>query len=100
MAGFDGNGPRGTGPMTGKGMGYCAADVSERPYYGRGMGLGMGRGIARRRPGIGRGIGRRGLGRYSVEDAEYLFDSKISLEDEKTILEERLNKINSQLKKD
>jgi len=28
MPGFDGTGPRGMGPLTGRGMGYCAVPVS------------------------------------------------------------------------
>ena len=64
----DGTGPRGFGPMTGRGAGYCAGyDV---PGYmnpvpgggfsgrgaGRGFGRGMGRGFGRR---MGRGFGWR-----------------------------------------
>lgn len=100
MARFDGSGPRGIGPMTGKGMGYCAGDALEKPFYGRGMGRGI-----RRRPGanmgFGRGMGnrfyRRGFDRYYVEDAEYVLDPKESLEEEKRILEDRLNNINGEL---
>ncbi|MBW2970111.1 DUF5320 domain-containing protein [Candidatus Woesearchaeota archaeon] len=44
MPGFDGTGPRGMGPMTGRGMGPCA----------RGSGMGFGRGFGR-----GMGFGRR-----------------------------------------
>lgn len=50
MPGFDGTGPRGEGPMTGGGFGYCAD--GERPNYPqRGLGLARGRGR-----GIGRGM--------------------------------------------
>jgi hypothetical protein len=37
MPGFDGTGPRGAGPMTGRGEGYCAIrlpDEPGRPAYG------------------------------------------------------------------
>ena len=53
MPGFDGTGPRGSGPGSGGGFGYCAG---ERPpyagwrrggYYGRGAGWGAGRGPGR-----------------------------------------------------
>jgi hypothetical protein len=37
MPGFDGTGPRGAGPMTGGGRGYCA--VPGVPGWGRGFGL-------------------------------------------------------------
>ncbi len=45
----DGTGPAGLGPMTGRGLGYCAGFSS--PGYIRGLGLRYGR---------GRGWGRRG----------------------------------------
>jgi hypothetical protein len=58
MPGFDGTGPRGTGPMTGGGRGFCALPVyGPRPGYGTGFGRstrgGRGRGLAR---SMGRGI--------------------------------------------
>ena len=53
----DGKGPEGLGPMTGRGLGYCAGFDS--PGFTKGIGRGLGRGLAR---GRGRGIGR-GLGR-------------------------------------
>ena len=63
---MDGTGPWGQGPMTGRGMGYCAGAV--RPgfppgpnigWFGRGRGMGRGSGRGR---GMGRGMGR-GFGR-------------------------------------
>jgi len=56
----DGTGPRGMGPMTGRGAGYCTG--SGRPGFtntmpGRGW-FNFGRGLGR---GQGRGIGRRGF---------------------------------------
>jgi len=68
MPGFDGTGPRGRGPMTGRGEGNCAMPADEyddipRGYgYGRGWGRGRGRGWGRRGRGYGRGWGR-GYGR-------------------------------------
>ena len=47
MPGGDGTGPRGIGPMTGGGRGYCVAPVSEirtRPFGRRQFGEGCGRG--------------------------------------------------------
>ncbi len=69
MAGFNGTGPRGEGPMTGWGRGNCAVNVDA----GRGVGgLGAGRGFGR---GFGRGYGRgygRGVGfRGNVVDYSY-----------------------------
>jgi len=70
MPGFDGTGPSGRGPMTGRGMGYCAIPLgagnqpesavapllsvaSMRPayrfFFGRGLRLGRGRGRGCRR---------------------------------------------------
>ncbi|OGS21207.1 MAG: hypothetical protein A3J83_05885 [Elusimicrobia bacterium RIFOXYA2_FULL_40_6] len=53
MPGFDGTGPRGLGPMTGGGRGFCAVPVSvgDRSFAGRMFG---GRGF--------RGCGGRGRG--------------------------------------
>jgi hypothetical protein len=63
MPAGDGTGPRGMGPMTGRGAGYCAGyDVPgyANPVSGRGFGMGMGWG---RGGGWGGGRGRgRGRG--------------------------------------
>lgn len=61
MPGGDRTGPRGLGPMTGRGAGYCAG--FEAPGYantapGRGFGYGFGGG----RGGRGRGFGGGGRG--------------------------------------
>ena len=86
MPRFDGTGPCGQGPMTGRGEGYCAVRMPEpgaepygvagvagipvrpvapartwlRPWtwFGRGLGRGLGRGYRRGR-GVARGRGRR-----------------------------------------
>ena len=44
MPGYDGTGPRGMGPMTGGGRGYCALPAGTRPRIGRFFGRGGGRG--------------------------------------------------------
>jgi len=67
MSGFDGTGPMGAGPMTGRGQGQCnPAGTGYRPAYGRGFGYGMGYGRGRGfRGGVGSGFGRgfaRGFG--------------------------------------
>lgn len=36
MPGFDGTGPRGAGPMTGRGEGYCAVEVTGSGRIGGG----------------------------------------------------------------
>jgi len=45
MPRFDGTGPQGQGPMTGRGMGSCNKGAC--PVFGRGNGRGMGRGAGR-----------------------------------------------------
>ena len=56
MPGGDRTGPRGMGPMTGRGLGYCA-DYGAPGYVNPAPGLGLGRG---RGWGGGRGGGGRG----------------------------------------
>jgi hypothetical protein len=67
----DGTGPRGYGPMTGRGAGYCAGynvPGYANPVGGRGFGCGFGRGR-----GFGRGFGwGRGFGRgYGYYEPSY-----------------------------
>jgi hypothetical protein len=59
MPGFNGTGPRGMGPMTGGGRGFCSP-------WGIGRAYGMGRSGAFRGPGGGfrAGFARRGMGAY------------------------------------
>ena len=59
MPAGNGMGPQGMGPMTGRGMGFCAgvaAPGSMNTFPGRGIGMGFGRG--RGACGGGRGNGR------------------------------------------
>ena len=65
MPGFNGTGPRGMGPMTGGGRGFCASPVyRQMPGYGAGYlrpGYGAGYGLPAwcgRGGGFGRGMGR------------------------------------------
>ena len=62
MPGGDRTGPRGEGPLTGRGMGNCVNNVNVQNGTGLGpCGNGMPRGMGR---GLGRGMGRgRGPGR-------------------------------------
>jgi len=48
MPRFDGTGPQGKGPKTGRGMGNCNGDKPKSDDFGRGRGLGR---------GFGRGYG-------------------------------------------
>ena len=94
MPGFDGTGPRGAGPMTGGGRGFCAVPVSAgiSPFAGRMLG---GRGFLGRRGGRGHrhcfyATGRPGWARasYAVQ-----YDSK----DELTALKEESDMLKREL---
>lgn len=64
MPGGDGTGPGGQGPMTGRGLGYCAGYSSPGFTKGPGMGMAWGRGRAAFGAGRGMAWGRgRGRGR-------------------------------------
>ena len=72
MVGRDKRGPGGRGPMTGRGLGYCAGN--NRPgYEADAVPTGRGGGFGRRfNPGAGRGYGRggdfgRGYGNFAGE---------------------------------
>ena len=73
MSGRDGLGPMGAGPGTGRGLGTC----------GKGLAVGTAIGYGCRMYSRNRGKGFRGLG----------VRSNLSLEEEKNLLEERLNQI-------
>ncbi len=79
MPAFDGTGPQGAGPMTGRGMGPCGR--------GRGMGRGMGFGFGWRR--------QRGLGRFYSGVQAW---KKEDLEDYKKALQEELEDVDKELK--
>lgn len=91
-------GPDGMGPMTGRGMGYCA-DYSAPGFvnvgYGGGMGRGrgFGRGFRRGSPAPGFGLGRGGLPR-SMESARY----QPNEEDELSVLREQERSLEAELK--
>jgi len=55
MPGFDGTGPEGRGPLTGRGFGYCVMPTKDYNNIPRGYGYGRGRGRGRRARGHGRG---------------------------------------------
>ncbi|MCK9548793.1 MAG: DUF5320 domain-containing protein, partial [Sphaerochaeta sp.] len=81
MPRYDGTGPWGYGPMTGRGMGRC------NPAYHQGYGFGWGRGMGRRFFGRGWGMG----GGASMPFAA----PAISLEERKRFLEEELKEIDA-----
>ncbi|MGI6298935.1 MAG: DUF5320 domain-containing protein [Saccharofermentanales bacterium] len=89
MPGRDGTGPMGAGTMTGRGLGICRG--ADSVNYGIGPGRGFGRGQACRR-GFGRGFGR------GFADSEISSKTqKELLNEQKTILQERLEVIKDQL---
>jgi len=109
---MDGTGPWGEGPMTGRGMGYCAGYA--RPGYppatgrrwfglgrgfGRGLGRGLGRGFGRGRGfGMGRGLGRgwgRGWSQGGYWDAPYA--PQMTRDDEVGFLKEEADAVKTQL---
>lgn len=88
MPGRDRTGPQGTGPMTGKRLGFCAGN--EAPGYGFGGGFGRGA----RRGGFGRGFGFRG-GNPPASQA----DEKAFIESEMEALKNQLSFLEQKLKK-
>lgn len=81
MPGYDGTGPRGMGPMTGGGRGFCAVPLNSagnRPYWGRGF----------RRYRAGQGFP---VGRGSREDEIAM------LKDQADILKQQLEDIEARL---
>lgn len=80
MPNRDGTGPMGQGAFTGRGLGECVS--GSRPIYGRGLGLGFGRGSNCRRAN------------NAINTS-----SKVLLSEKKAILEARIEAINKQLNK-
>ncbi|HZJ82525.1 MAG TPA: DUF5320 domain-containing protein [Clostridia bacterium] len=93
MPRMDRTGPMGRGPMTGRGFGVC--NDAEPAAYGRGRGFGLRRGFA---CGFGRGFGRGFGSRRGFSDEAY--DSRTDkdfLENQKEMLESRLEEISKEL---
>jgi len=90
MPNYNGRGPEGAGPMTGRGLGLCGGVAAMGLRYGRGMGNGMGRGMGR---GCGFGLGHgngpgRGAGWFSVgyDETTAGADTKNALEQKRAFL--------------
>lgn len=102
----DGTGPNGMGPMSGRGMGFCAG--FDRPGYanpGFGRGRGFGRGFARRRfwfahPAYPASTARTVPVRYGQYPAyQYRKEDEIAdLKAEKQALESDLKMINETIR--
>ena len=87
----DRTGPDGMGPMTGRGLGYCAGYNS--PGYTRGYGQGFGRGR-----GFGRGYRQEYGRRYGFERRSYYPIQDYPEVSEKTYLENEIKILGDQLK--
>jgi hypothetical protein len=103
----DGTGPMGYGPLTGKGLGFCAGDVPagynrQNAYRRAGRGMGLGRGI-RKETGYGLGLGfGYGIRRFCVSPYSINtvgIDEKELLQGQKELLQNQLETINKQLEK-
>jgi hypothetical protein len=91
MPGRDGTGPKGAGSMIGRGLGLCTGATARK--YGAGLGMGLGLGLARRR-GFGRGFGRGFAFNQTSPKTQ-----KELLNEQKTMLQNRLEVIEKQLEK-
>ena len=90
MPGVDGHGPRGLGPMTGRGMGQCAIVASR---FGFGMGRGLGRGMGR-----GRGMGWRRPGVQAIGGGFPAASSELgALQEDAAALEAELQRIRQRI---
>jgi len=92
MAGKDGTGPAGQGPLTGRGMGVCTGARQSRFFSGRGCGMGFGgRGGAKAgaRTGAGFGYGFGGIGAGATD--------KEMLNEEREFLKQRMDQIDREL---
>ncbi|MCD6226675.1 MAG: DUF5320 domain-containing protein [Candidatus Aenigmarchaeota archaeon] len=94
----DGTGPEGLGPLTGRGLGYCAGYDS--PGFTRGIPMG-GRGFAR---GFGRGFrARRFIPRRFIRPIynpyyDYIPQRPLTKEDEKKLIEQDIKNIEEEIK--
>lgn len=84
----DGTGPLGQGAMSGRGLGLCS-NINAGTFNGRGRGLGCGRGF---NAGAGFGAGR-GNRRFS----QTTVDRKLLLNEEKNLLQARLDRVKQEL---
>ncbi|MGD8765748.1 MAG: DUF5320 domain-containing protein [Desulfobacteraceae bacterium] len=99
MPGFDGSGPAGGGPMTGWGRGLCNPEGSYgfvRPWFGRTVGFGYGRGRGYRHMYWETGSPRWARGRTGW-GGPYLGPS-YSWEDEISMLKEEAEMLKEDLK--
>ena len=100
MPAFDGTGPRGQGPRTGRGFGYCAPISGA--YYGQPVIYGVGRGGIPRGGGRGRRFGRA----YPFAPADYPVSAPIQmtaadeiamLKEQSQTIQDQVNQINARI---
>ncbi len=100
MPGFDGTGPLGQGPMTGRRMGYCAgapAPGYAGPYmrYGSGFGRGRFRGPGWRRGGFW----RSGYPQMPAASPQYTREDELAdLRAEKELLEREMKALEERIR--
>lgn len=87
----DGRGPTGQGPMTGRGMGYCAG-YPVPGFANPGNDRGMGRGMAR-----GMGMGRQMAAPMTYYQPAAPADEKKALAEEAKMLEEELKLVKDRI---
>lgn len=108
MPGYDRTGPRGEGPMTGGGFGYCGTGRPARygvwPLVGMGLGLGLRWGARRFGRGFGRGYGPRygaGYGAGYVDPAVWAAptatEEAAGLEEEASFLRRQLEAMEARI---
>jgi len=89
MPGGDKTGPQGSGPMTGRRMGYCTgSDNPGNELSGRNSGRGFGRG--------GRFRFAWGNGRFSTANSQYV-SNEDSISNELKLLREQMSSLEKQL---
>ncbi|MGI5907052.1 MAG: DUF5320 domain-containing protein [Christensenellales bacterium] len=96
----DGTGPMGMGPMTGRGMGWCAGYAAPG-YVNFGYGMGRGRGFRRMRHMTGPGWARYGA--YGFAPNAYQgpvseMDERDILKNQADFLEKELGQVRRRLK--
>lgn len=102
----DGTGPNSQGPMTGRGMGYCAGYIT--PGYGQGRGMGLRRGFGGRFFRGAMPYGGRGWGYNAWADTPYgpmmqasanptPEEEKVFLKDQAKMMEDELKAIKQRL---
>ena len=96
----DRTGPRGMGPMTGRGAGYCAGysvPGFANPIPGRGFGMGFGRGGRGRGRGFGRGWADPNTGGYYGMPYAYPYAPAMTSEQEADMLKAQAEDLKSGL---